>query len=450
MNNSQKNRQMKFRLKYKISLPYVISSIGVLILIGAFLVSKIKAERITTIHTSFHNQLTHIDFALTNFFKIIESDLEYITSNEFVQTRGDKDFSNFVDSDETTFKYDTGDQEQNIIHIFDTYRQTHPYINSIYLGRENGSLVRSHKQAMPAPYDPRGQPWYILAKENPEKVMRNDPYRSVTTADINIEIVKALLDRQGKVYGVVGMDVTLVNLMEYIQNIHVGYGGWMALIDKKGTILASREKDVLFKNIGDIEQKGLDHILEEREGFTTFTRHSQERYVYFYESPQLSWKLAFILPVDEINGGAYSFVRMIIFILSISLILLGVITLVGIQKFVISPIKKLEDHTKLIRCTGNLEQHIELRSGDEFESLAQSCNRMLSSIKEANMALIKSEEQLRMHRERLEELVKVRTAELRKINKDLTEEITERKNAEEALAQSEKLLRRQYDILIKK
>ena len=53
-----------------------------------------------------------------------------------------------------------------------------------------------------------------------------------------------------------------------------------------------------------------------------------------------------------------------------------------------------------------------MRSGDELETLAQSCNQMLGSIIETNKALKRSEEELRKHHDHLEELVEERTAKL--------------------------------------
>ena len=74
-------------------------------------------------------------------------------------------------------------------------------------------------------YDPRLRPWYTLAKENPGRIVRTAPYASVTSPDVNIGIVKALLDDAEQVYGVVGMDITLGNLTRYIENIQVPRGG---------------------------------------------------------------------------------------------------------------------------------------------------------------------------------------------------------------------------------
>jgi PAS domain S-box-containing protein len=54
---------------------------------------------------------------------------------------------------------------------------------------------------------------------------------------------------------------------------------------------------------------------------------------------------------------------------------------------------------------------------------------------------VRAEEELRQHRDHLEELVEQRTAELKRTNEELETEIAERKRAEESLRESEHLLR---------
>jgi hypothetical protein len=210
---------MKFKLKHKIILLYAGVSICLLILIGGLLSSKLRREKFAVIHNSFRHQLANIEFALASFLTEIEADLEAIVANELVRSREDEYFTNFTAAEADTFQYNIGAAEKKIINIFNSYRMTHKFANSVYMGRENGSFVRSHKRNKPTKYDPRARPWYILAKENPGKVMRTAPYTSVTSLDVNIGIVRALLDEQGQVYGVVGIDITLNNLTDYIENM---------------------------------------------------------------------------------------------------------------------------------------------------------------------------------------------------------------------------------------
>ena len=59
-----------------------------------------------------------------------------------------------------------------------------------------------------------------------------------------------------------------------------------------------------------------------------------------------------------------------------------------------------------------------------------------------------AEEELRQHRDHLEELVEQRTAELKRINEELETEITERKRTEEALAQRVEELERFHRLTV--
>ncbi|MFC1814572.1 response regulator [Thermodesulfobacteriota bacterium] len=412
---------MKLKLKHKILLLYAIICLCILILIGGLLASNLKKDKFATIYNNFQDRLALIDGSLTSFFTEIEKDLKTIVSNEFVRSRNDEDFTNFTEANEDTFQYNIGMLEQNIINVFNHYKKSHEYANSIYMGRENGSFVRSHKRNRPTKYDPRMRPWYMLGWKNPGKVMRTAPYVSVTTDDINIGIVTALLNEQGQRYGVVGIDITLTGLTKYIENIKVGNKGAMLLLDEEGMILASRYKEQRFMNIETICKENLQILFDKDKGFTTlsfsiFREDYNENYLFFYVSPKLGWKLAFIIPTDEINKEVKAFVNRILLVLFITLLILSGFTLTGIEKFVIKPLKKLDDGTDLITRTGNLDHQIEIQSGDEIGHLAQSFNTMISSLHKAEISLIESQKELEKHQDHLEELVEERTVELSKLS----------------------------------
>jgi len=400
------------KLKYKILLLYVGVSFLILVTIGTLLFSRLKAAAYKEIYDNFQSQLAHIDFALSSVIKSAEKDLAYIAAIDLVRSRNDENFTNFTNADPETFQYNIGKLEQEIINLFNTYRITHDHVNSVYMGRENGSFVRSHKRTKPTKYDPRLRPWYILAKENPGKVMITDPYRSVTSPDVNIGIVKALLDKQDRVYGVVGIDITLANLTDYIQSVPVGHNGYMVLLDHNGTVLASREKEALFKNIASLYPRDLQSIFQSKQGYTTIASHVEEEYFIHYTSPLLGWKLAMVVPVNEIGNEVTGAVAPVILTLCAGLLMLSILTMIGLQQFVIRPLKKLGEGTDLITRTGKLDHRMEIRSSDEIGHLALSFNKMMNTIQQSDAALKASEKELKKHRDNLEVLVDERTAEL--------------------------------------
>ena len=220
------------KLRTKLMLLYVIATIFIIVAVGWFFHAHIWEYRLNSIHADMMNELKHVDFALNAFILDVESDVRTLVANEDVRTRDDRNFTNFLHADERNFQYQIGDSEQKIIDIFNNYLHTHSYVNSVYMGRENGSFVRSHKRQRPTRYDPRQRPWYKLAKDNPTLVMKTDAYPSLTTSDVNIGVVKALVDKKGSIFGVVGVDVTLEKLTKYIANIQINTEGRIVLMDR--------------------------------------------------------------------------------------------------------------------------------------------------------------------------------------------------------------------------
>jgi PAS domain S-box-containing protein len=93
---------------------------------------------------------------------------------------------------------------------------------------------------------------------------------------------------------------------------------------------------------------------------------------------------------------------------------------------VLGPITDLKNHVMLIRKTGDISASLSSQRRDEIGILAIEFDRML--------------EQLQRFQTKLEVKVKERTSELAITNENLQQEIEERKQAEEALRESEELL----------
>ena len=160
------------KLNSKLLIIHIIVGCILLLVIGYYANIYLRDEKFQSIHDSYINQLYQVDFAISNFLFGVAYDVETLVANEIVRTRDDQDFTNFLDADENTFEYNIGESEQAIIDILNSYRLSHPYANSVYMGRENGSFVRSHKRNRPTQYDPRQRPWYQLGASNPEEMMR--------------------------------------------------------------------------------------------------------------------------------------------------------------------------------------------------------------------------------------------------------------------------------------
>ena len=224
---------------------YILSLVLILLIVSYSIYNQI----LTSLNDYYQN-LRFVDYSITSFFKRIEADLNILKNNPDVNIKYDEKFT-FKCQNDKEYVYNISKEEQRIIDIFNQYRINNSYINSVYMGRENGSFVRSHKRDRPTKYDPRLRPWYILGKENREAVSRLATYKSVTNDDINIGNVTSLINEKNEIYGVIGIDVTLDNLSEFIGSIQLNYEGDIELINENRIVLVSSNSNNVNKTVDD-------------------------------------------------------------------------------------------------------------------------------------------------------------------------------------------------------
>jgi len=380
----------------------------VLGVIGGVLPSSLHKQNLNTVAKNTIDQLTHVDFALSNFIGSVRYDVNELSINEEVRNPNDASFTNFLNATEEAFEYSIGPEEQEIVDTFRDYQVTHPYVSSVYMGRENGAFVRAYPRARPTEYDPRERPWYILAKDHPGEAVVTDPYMAVTTPDVNIGIVNALLDENGTVYGVVGADITLINLTNYISRFTVGHEGEMILTDKNGMILASRNTSLLFGNISGILKEQTPGFLASQEGVLVLNG----TYLMYYTSPELGWKIGAFVPLSSIEREINNSIAGILIFVILALVLLSAITLLIINYTVIRPLANLTEVSRRITETGDLDQEIDTRGAGEIGSLARSFEAMVEKIRTEAQGRQRAIEELEAYRDHLEDIVAERTREL--------------------------------------
>ncbi|MCQ1537478.1 HAMP domain-containing protein [Methanocalculus taiwanensis] len=395
-------------LRSKVLLLYVVIAILVLFLIGGVLPTTLHSQNLDTISDTTITQLKHIDFALTNFIMEAHHDVHQLSLNHIIRNPDDAAFTSFLDADEETFTYSYTEEELAIIGRMREYQETHPYVSSVYMGRENGAFVRSYERARPTAYDPRERPWYILGTEHPGEVVMTDPYLAVTTPDVNIGIVTALIDDSGSTYGVVGADITLVSLTDYISTVETIRDGEMILVDRTGTILAASDETLLHTDISDLLAEQTETFLNGTEGVLVL----DGRYLIYYTSPELGWKIGTFIPFSTIEEAINNSIGWILLFVLVALILLSGITLFFLNRTIIRPLSSLTKVSREITETGDLDRTIPTEGAGEVESLARSFEAMVKTIQTEETMREEAYRELEEYRDRLEDIVSERTHEL--------------------------------------
>jgi len=400
------------KLKWKLLVLFGVTSLAITATLGILLYHQLREDRFQSIRLNTLEQLRHIAFSVRVFLDEVENDVRALAQNETVCTKKDTGFTNVTAADERTFQYRIGSTEQEIIDIFNTYRITHPYVNSVYMGRANVSFVRSHSRERPTRYDPRTRPWYRQAEQSSGGVVITEPYSSLTTKDVNIGVVKALVDSVDHVYGVVGADITLANLTDYILHFRIGPASRILIVDRTGTVLASWTSDLLFSKIGDYSKELAQVLQGGHQVEESVVIEGAHHHVFSREIEGVGWKLAVLIPVDAIEREIRLPVMLTTGGLVLGLLFLSALGLMGLNAFIIRPLDHLSEETALIARTSDLSRQVHISSKDEIGMLGTSFNEMIAALNATQKALRETEQNLIRHQEHLEELVKERTEEL--------------------------------------
>ncbi len=405
------------KLRSKVLALYFFIMLLVLICVGVLLPSSLQEKNLGIIQTDTTNQLKHIDFALSSFIDEVKNDVRQLQANDEITYPDDSGFTSFLNASPDTFQYSIGPHEQEIINDLNAFRLNHPSINSVYMGRESGVFVRSHPRSSPTQYDPRTRPWYILAKEHPGEVVITDPYQSVTSSDLNIGIVSAMVNKSGAVYGAIGTDITLVDLTKYITEFDFGRDGKIILINGTGTILAAKDPTLIFKDISRVAGNQSQTLLYSSEGMLTLSN----AYLIYYTSPSLGWKYAVVIPFSQIEKEMNESIITILIFVTVALILLSIITLFVLDNTIIQPISRLTSISRTISDTGELNQSIPTDGEGEIGELSRSFSTMISRLQEEGNARKQAIEELSRYRDHLSDLVQERTLQLEQVNQSLRE-----------------------------
>ena len=79
--------------------------------------------------------------------------------------------------------------------------------------------------------------------------MQTPPYAALTTDDINIGTVITVADETGRIYGVLGMDITLYRFSVISEKSRHTSNAYNVILSEDDIILAHPDQAMLFENI---------------------------------------------------------------------------------------------------------------------------------------------------------------------------------------------------------
>lgn len=252
-------------------------------------------------------------------------------------------------------------------------------------------------------------------------------YDPTITPYIAASAGRPVYDTNNKLLGVVGAEIHLLKLSEYLRKLKISRSGQVFIIERNGILVANSAKDQPF-TIANNEIKRVEATNSSNSLVQGIAKHLQNQFnnfqsigevknlhfklegkpYYIQVNPWrdkygLDWLVVVSVPEREFMAQIHANTRITIF-LCIGALLLA--TLMGIftSHLLARSISRLTHASEAI-AAGNLEQKIEDTAIQEFNTLAKSFNHMALQLDDSFRALEKSNEEL-------EKRVRERTCDL--------------------------------------
>ncbi|TQR20652.1 methyl-accepting chemotaxis protein [Psychrobacillus vulpis] len=356
---------MKKSIKWKI-----ISTVFTLIVVGLVVLNVISTYTISnkteeSLIDQSHVLVKEMSSSIENYLSSYEKGIMQMSSTrEIIEYMDEKNSPDTVTAIRLEKQLDSKLSE--FLTLFDA-------ASSIYYALPNKHLEILPEVDLGSDFDPTSRDWYKVATGNPEKFTWSKPYVDSATGEYAISGAKAVLDN-GKVVGVLGIDILLSKLTDKLSSNELGFEGYPIIIENDGTAIVHPTK--FGEDLSDYGY--VPEMLASSSGVVRNITESISNVTVFTTIPGLEWKIGTVYDQKNINQTADS-IRNIIIILTALMLLFMCIVLYFSITYMLKPVDQLKQLMDLV-ADGDLTVHANVQTKDEIGQLAFNFNKMTENM----------------------------------------------------------------------
>lgn len=260
-------------------------------------------------------------------------------------------------------------------------------VDNVFLAFDDGGLVNANNLKMaPGNDDPRVWHWYLSASKNPGKTMIEDPTVASATGKNVVSLGRAVLNRNGSVKGILGVDVVLDNIVQQLRDIELPGNGQMFIATRKSTIFAHPNQSLLNKPLltiaPELTQSTVDKLLIEQQASKLITVDGRVKQV--FADPIAGTELVLVMLLDR--EALISPVHSTLIGQMVAILLLLVVTLIAINWFngrLLQPLFNVSAAlSEIASGDGDLTRRLPVTSNDEVGQLAVNFNSFVNHMRD--------------------------------------------------------------------
>lgn len=252
-------------------------------------------------------------------------------------------------------------------------------IENAYFAGEDGSFILDSKITDQNEIKAKGKEWYEYAKANIGEIYYSDVAIDQITGNSILAISRAVLDKNGKFIGVVGMDITLAEVKEYINSISLLENGYVTLVNNDGQVIIDNDRNKnQMENVSSNEYwSAFEGKLE---GSSEWVTNTGMMFVSQVTNEATGWKIIGFVEQKEISKELSAIKATIIMGIIICSII-GLLISLFLSNTITREIKKISELVKKV-SQGNFKERVKISSKDEIGELGDNLNSTLDSMSE--------------------------------------------------------------------
>lgn len=364
-------REKKYRSKLsfrsigtKLTLILVIMSITCISIIGSISYKDSSGSLEEQMLISSAQSLEYIDLSIDNLLEGLEKQINLLSTNPAMIS--------YYEDMEATDKI----LESAISSIKELNNLDPNVVQTYFSTIDNRSII--YPVVDLSGYDALSRDWFKLGLKSGGESAWTNPYPDNTTGNMVVTLVKAVVV-DGKEVGVVGMDVDLGTFSSDLASLNIGETGYLIMTDSQGVVLVDLDNERVGESLGD--DNSLWKAMSANKDGTTQTEHNGiNRYTVFRTNGRTGWKLAALIPQEELLQSTRPILYKTILVAVITIIAVIIIT-IFISKYITNIINKLKEGFNKA-AGGDLTVTVNIKSKDEFGDLGSSFDQMISQIRE--------------------------------------------------------------------
>lgn len=272
-----------------------------------------------------------------------------------------------------------GNLEKNFSH----YLEINPKIQTVYIGDEKKNMdLLPHVEL--TDFDPTIRPWYTAAKDKPDTVIWTEPYIDEATNEYVITAAKAIKNRTTNEFiGVVGIDISLVEMETLLSEIKVSHNGYSFLLDQSGRALV--HPTMRGEDLSELPFIKEMYSNSDNKGVIDYHFEKENRVLIFDSLQTTGWKIGTVYISEDLKAAANG-LRNTNIMISIIVLVVSIIVIYIVSMNISRPISNLTKEVDKI-ANGDLTVTFTSKSKDEIGQLTDSLNTMIFQNKNLVVAL---------------------------------------------------------------